>query len=167
MSSKDVAVAILNKAPGDDYLIEDRADSGRPAFEKTLKALRAIGWDRASPMRLRKLFGSYVASTESLYISQKFLRRRCKYNERFVHRRHRGRHGEKPMGRLMWNYRVIRKGEEYGLYEVFYNDEGEISAHAESPILSVSMEDLLAQLSMMKRHSSNGNDPDRVLEFDR
>lgn len=75
MGSKDVAVAILNKAPGDDYLIEDRADSGRPAFEKALKALRAIGWDRASPMHeLRKLFGSYIASTESLYISQKFLR---------------------------------------------------------------------------------------------
>lgn len=75
MGSKDVAKAIMNKASGDDYLIEDRADSGRPAFEKALKALRKIGWDRASPMHeLRKLFGSYIASTESLYISQKFLR---------------------------------------------------------------------------------------------
>lgn len=73
--SKDMAIAILNKASGDDYLIKNRADRGRPAFEAALKELRTIGWDRASPMHeLRKLFGSYIASTESLYISQKFLR---------------------------------------------------------------------------------------------
>ncbi|MBO88544.1 MAG: hypothetical protein CMP14_03405 [Rickettsiales bacterium] len=75
MGSKSVAKAILNKASGDDYLIKDRADKGRPAFDATLKVLREIGWERASPLHeLRKLFGSYVASTESLYISQKFLR---------------------------------------------------------------------------------------------
>lgn len=75
MGSKSVAKAILNKASGDDYLIKDRADSGRPAFDETLKLLRKIGWKRASPLHeLRKLFGSYIASTESLYISQKFLR---------------------------------------------------------------------------------------------
>lgn len=69
----------------------------------------------------------------------------------------------------MWNYRVIRKGEEYGLYEVFYNDEGEISAHAENPdLVGESMEDLLAQLSMMKKDILRTmNDPDRVLEFDK
>ena len=75
MGTKSMATSILNKASGDDYLIKDRADSGRPAFEGALKALRAIGWERLSPMHeLRKLFGSYVASTESIYISQKFLR---------------------------------------------------------------------------------------------
>ncbi len=73
------------------------------------------------------------------------------------------------MGRLMWNYRVIRKGEEYGLYEVFYNDKGEISAHTENPdLVGESMEDLLAQLSMMKKDILRTmNDPDRVLEFDK
>ena len=75
MGTKSMATSILNKASGDDYLIKDRADSGRPAFEGALKALRAVGWERPSPMHeLRKLFGSYVASTESIYISQKFLR---------------------------------------------------------------------------------------------
>ena len=75
MGTKSMATSILNKASGDDYLLKDRADSGRPAFEGALKALRAIGWERPSPMHeLRKLFGSYVASTESIYISQKFLR---------------------------------------------------------------------------------------------
>ena len=75
MGTKSMATSILNKASGDDYLLKDRADRGRPAFESALKALRAIGWERLSPMHeLRKLFGSYVASTESIYISQKFLR---------------------------------------------------------------------------------------------
>ena len=75
MGTKSMATSILNKASGDDYLLKDRADSGRPAFEGALKALRAIGWERPSPMHeLRKLFGSYVATTESIYISQKFLR---------------------------------------------------------------------------------------------
>ncbi|HAT53612.1 MAG TPA: hypothetical protein DCS80_10210, partial [Betaproteobacteria bacterium] len=54
---------------------EERADSGRPLFDDALDKLRAIGWDRASPLHeLRKLFGSYIASTESIYIAQKFLR---------------------------------------------------------------------------------------------
>ena len=75
MGTKSMATSILNKASGDDYLITSRADSGRPAFEKALKELRAIGWERPSPMHeLRKLFGSYIATTESIYISQKFLR---------------------------------------------------------------------------------------------
>ena len=43
--------------------------------DDALDKLRAIGWDRASPLHeLRKLFGSYIASTESIYIAQKFLR---------------------------------------------------------------------------------------------
>jgi hypothetical protein len=67
----------------------------------------------------------------------------------------------------MWNYRVIRKGEEYGLYEVFYNEEGKISAHAENPdLVGESVEDLLAQVSMMKKDILRTmKEPDRVLEF--
>jgi len=67
----------------------------------------------------------------------------------------------------MWNYRVIKKGEEYGLYEVFYNEDGEISAHAENPdLIGESLEDLRAQLSMMKKDILRTmNEPDRVLDF--
>ena len=75
LGSKTVAADILNKASADGYLILERADSGRPLFDAALDKLRAIGWDRASPLHeLRKLFGSYIASTESIYIAQKFLR---------------------------------------------------------------------------------------------
>jgi integrase len=75
VGSKTVAANILNKASDDGYLIEERADSGRPLFDDALDKLRAIGWDRSSPLHeLRKLFGSYIASTESIYIAQKFLR---------------------------------------------------------------------------------------------
>ncbi len=72
--SKQVAKLILNKA-SDDYLLHNRADSGRPVFDKLLVQLREIGWDRQCPLHeCRKLFGSYIASTENLFISQKFLR---------------------------------------------------------------------------------------------
>lgn len=75
MGGKAFAKSILNKATGDDLLINNRADNGRPTFEKALRELRAIGWERSNPLHeLRKLFGSYIASTESIYISQKFLR---------------------------------------------------------------------------------------------
>lgn len=72
--SKQVAKLILNQA-SDDYLLSNRADKGRPVFDKVLAQLRAIGWDRQCPLHeCRKLFGSYIASTENLFISQKFLR---------------------------------------------------------------------------------------------
>ena len=75
MGSSSMAKAIINRSSGDDYLISYRADSGRPAFKKCLDQLRDIGWERANPLHeLRKLFGSYIASTEGIYISQKFLR---------------------------------------------------------------------------------------------
>ena len=75
MGSSSIAKAIINKASGDDYLMSNRADSGNTAFKKCLNQLRAIGWERANPLHeLRKLFGSYIASTEGIYISQKFLR---------------------------------------------------------------------------------------------
>ena len=72
--SKHVAKLILNQS-SDDYLISNRADKGRPVFDKTLSSLRRIGWDRQCPLHeCRKLFGSYIASTENLFLSQKFLR---------------------------------------------------------------------------------------------
>ena len=55
----------------------------------------------------------------------------------------------------MWNYRVITKDisediKEYGIYEVFYNEQGEICAHSENPeLVGESMDDLFNQLSNM------------------
>ena len=75
LGSKAIAKSILNKASGDDLLITTRADYGRVLFDDLIKKLRAVGWERSSPLHeLRKLFGSYVATTEGIYISQKFLR---------------------------------------------------------------------------------------------
>lgn len=75
LGSKVIAKAILNKASGDDLLITTRADYGRVLFDDLIKKLRAVGWERSSPLHeLRKLFGSYIATTEGIYISQKFLR---------------------------------------------------------------------------------------------
>ena len=75
LGSKVIAKSILNKASGDDLLITTRADYGRVLFDDLIKKLRSIGWERSSPLHeLRKLFGSYVATTEGIYISQKFLR---------------------------------------------------------------------------------------------
>lgn len=75
LGGKSFAKAILNKASGSDLLITNRADSGNTVFKKCLKELREIGWERANPLHeLRKLFGSYIASTEGIYTSQKFLR---------------------------------------------------------------------------------------------
>ena len=34
---------------------------------------------------------------------------------------------------VMWNYRIIKDKDIYGLYEVMYNDDGEICAHTEKP----------------------------------
>ena len=50
----------------------------------------------------------------------------------------------------MWNYRIIKDGETYGLYEVIYNDEGEICAHDEKPtIVGESVDELIKSLEMM------------------
>lgn len=51
----------------------------------------------------------------------------------------------------MWNYRIIKnKDNSYGLYEVIYNDDGEISAHSEDPeVIGESPEDLLASIRLM------------------
>ena len=54
----------------------------------------------------------------------------------------------------MWNYRIIKKSSNndlhYGLYEVFYNNSGEICAHAENPdIVGESIEDIKKTLKLM------------------
>jgi len=50
----------------------------------------------------------------------------------------------------MWNYRIIKNKDTYGLYEVMYNDDGEIFAHTEEPeIIGETPEDLLQTLRLM------------------
>lgn len=50
----------------------------------------------------------------------------------------------------MWNYRIIKHKNSYGLYEVMYNDDGQICAHSENPeIVGDSPQDLLETLELM------------------
>lgn len=55
----------------------------------------------------------------------------------------------------MWNYRIIKhkseNGEDqYGLFEVMYNDDGEIFAHTEeAEVVGETSEDLLQTLRLM------------------
>ena len=64
----------------------------------------------------------------------------------------------------MWNYRVIQDDEKetVGLYEVFYNTEGEIFAHAELPVIAgEDLDDLLSTLKMLvtdlEQHMDNND----------
>ena len=71
--SSVIADKILDQSQSFDYLLSTR--SPRTAFDPLLKDLRSIGWDREKPMHeCRKLYGSYLASTKSLYHAQKNLR---------------------------------------------------------------------------------------------
>ena len=59
----------------------------------------------------------------------------------------------------MWNYRIIKDGEAYGLYEVFYNEKGDISFHSEKPdTIGESVDDIIKSLELMlgdaKKHIS-------------
>ena len=76
----------------------------------------------------------------------------------------------------MWNYRIIKNKDTYGLYEVMYNDDGEICAHSEEPeIVGESPEDLLETLQLMisdvKKHFSYFFPPEineeKILEYDK
>jgi len=67
----------------------------------------------------------------------------------------------------MWNYRIIKnKDESYGLYEVIYNDDGEISAHSEnSEIIGESPEDILQTLRLMLDDANKSYN--NILEYDK
>jgi len=69
----------------------------------------------------------------------------------------------------MWNYRIIKNKDTYGLYEVMYNDDGEIFAHSEEPeIVGTSPRELLATLKLMiddvNAHIIDGKE---ILELDK
>jgi hypothetical protein len=69
----------------------------------------------------------------------------------------------------MWNYRIIKDKDAYGLYEVMYNDDGEICAHSENPeIIGESPTDLLDTLELMI-HDVNKHiiDGDKILDLNK
>jgi len=69
----------------------------------------------------------------------------------------------------MWNYRIIKDKKTYGLYEVMYNDDGEICAHSEKPeIIGESPTDLLDTLELMI-HDVNKHiiDGDKILDLNK
>ena len=66
----------------------------------------------------------------------------------------------------MWNHRIIKNQDCFGLYETFYNDDGEISAHDKSPtIVGESVEDIEKSLKMML--SDVDRCKDSILEYDK
>jgi integrase len=71
--SSVIANKILSQCDSFDYLINYK--SARTVFDPLIKDLRKIGWDREKPMHeCRKLYGSYLASTKSLFYAQENLR---------------------------------------------------------------------------------------------
>lgn len=69
------ANSMLKNAEGFDKLISDTARSCERPFQKVLKDLREIGWQRQSPLHeCRKLYGSFLATTQGLYVAQSYLR---------------------------------------------------------------------------------------------
>lgn len=74
----------------------------------------------------------------------------------------------------MWNYRVIKfKDKEsddvtYGLYETFYNDDGDIFAHAELPdVVGETLQEIGDTLRMMQSdYKKHRKDPLLVLAGD-
>ena len=69
----------------------------------------------------------------------------------------------------MWNYRIIKDKDTYGLYEVMYNDDGKIFAHSEEPeIVGESPTDLLDTLELMI-HDVNAHiiDGKEILELNK
>tara|TARA_Y100001963_G_scaffold54728_1_gene76568 strand:- start:1353 stop:2501 length:1149 start_codon:yes stop_codon:yes gene_type:complete len=66
---------LLSASNGFDYLVCRR--NARKALDPVVKDLRSIGWDEFKPLHeCRKLYGSYVASTQSIYAAQRNLRHR-------------------------------------------------------------------------------------------
>lgn len=52
---------------------------------------------------------------------------------------------------MTWNYRIIRSADECALHEVYYDDDGEITASTESPcsITGEEPQDIIEDLEMM------------------
>jgi hypothetical protein len=50
---------------------------------------------------------------------------------------------------MIWNYRVMKRGDEYAIYEVFYNEDGTVRGHTAAPVhpRAGSPEDLAAEMT--------------------
>lgn len=72
------AQRLYARADGLDYLFKINFKNHKTidtAFEPLIADLRALGWDRNSPLHeCRKLYGAYLATTDSLFKAQKCLR---------------------------------------------------------------------------------------------
>ena len=72
------AKLIYARAEGLDYLLNCNLDTYKTidsAFEPLIEDLRALGWERNSPLHeCRKLYGAFLATTDSLFKAQKCLR---------------------------------------------------------------------------------------------
>ena len=72
----------------------------------------------------------------------------------------------------MWNYRIIKDGDTYGMHEVFYNEKGEIALHSENPdVIGESVDEIIKSLELMlgdakKHQGSDKMDNILVLEKD-
>ncbi len=66
---------ILDESDGFEFLVTDRSRGAEKTMKKVTDAMRSIGWTRQSPLHeLRKLYGSYLATTKGLYVAQSYLR---------------------------------------------------------------------------------------------
>ena len=66
----------------------------------------------------------------------------------------------------MWNYRIIKDKDTYGLYEVMYNDDGEICAHTEKPeVISETSQELVDTLELMLKDAKRSKF--NILEYDK
>ena len=66
----------------------------------------------------------------------------------------------------MWNYRIIKDKYTYGLYEVFYNDDGEITAHAdEAQVIGDKPEEILESIMLMQKDAQKSLS--NILEMDK
>ena len=63
----------------------------------------------------------------------------------------------------MWNYRIIKDDETYGLYEVFYNEKGEIALHSENPdVVGESVDEIIKSLELMLGDAKKHQDSDKM-----
>lgn len=71
----------------------------------------------------------------------------------------------------MWNYRIIKREvdgqpDQYGLFEVFYNDNGEITAHAdEAEVIGDNPEEILESIMLMQKDAQKSLS--NILEMDK
>jgi hypothetical protein len=66
----------------------------------------------------------------------------------------------------MWNYRIIKNGDDYGLHEVFYNEDGKISAHTlDAEVVCSSPEEIVKTLGLMLDDAEKSST--NVLEMDK